>query len=183
MLHTTRTLLAAGAAIATLATPVAASAQYYDRYYDRRYDRDNDIDAEDIIGGIAIIGGLAAIMSALDRDRSRYGYGYERYRGYYENAVRTCAYQAQRYARGGRVRVLDVDRRDRDRYRVRGVVESGYGGYGGYGGGYYDRGYDDRGYYGGGYDRGYYGGGGYGMRFACTAYGNGRIVDFDVNRY
>lgn len=157
-------LLAGAVGAATLSVSLAApaEAQYYGRHYDRynRYDR--GIDAGDIITGVAVLGGIAAITSALSRDVSRYGYsnGY-RYRDGYRYAVNSCAYQAERYGRG-QVRILDVDQTGGDRFRVRGVIENG--------GGYYDR--YDRGY---GYDRSY------GERFTCVAYGNGRIRDFRLN--
>jgi hypothetical protein len=147
---------ASAAAVAALGFAAPAEAQY------RRYHRDRGIDAGDIISGVAIIGGIAAIASALDRDGNRYGYGYrDRYRGNYNYAVQACAQQAQRMSRGG-VQILDVDRAGNDRYRVRGVVQ------GNYGGGYdrYDRGYDSRYGYGGRDD------------FTCVARGDGRITDF-----
>jgi len=148
-----KTMLGAGAAaVAALSFAAPAEAQY------RRYDRDRGIDAGDIMTGVAILGGIAAITSALSRDGSRYGYGYgDRYRSHYNYAVQACAQQAQRMSRG-QVQILDVDRAGNDRYRVRGVVQAGYGGsYGGYD--RYDRGYgrDD---------------------FTCVARGNGRITDF-----
>ena len=165
-----KTLLGAGAAaVAALGFAAPADAQYRDRYYDR----DRGIDAGDIMTGVAILGGIAAVTSALGRDGSRYGYGYSnRYRNHYNYAVQACAQEAQRMSRG-QVQILDVDRAGNDRYRVRGVVQAGYGGgYGGYGG-YdrgYSRGYDSR------YDRGY---GSYGRDdFTCVARGNGRITDF-----
>lgn len=156
-----KTLLGAGAAaVATLGFAAPAEAQYRDRYRDR-----GGIDAGDIAAGVAIIGGIAAITSALSRDGGRYGYnsGYaygNRYRSNYDYAVQSCAREAQRIGRG-QVQVFDVDRTGSDRYRVRGIVQSGYGGYGGYGG--YDR-YDR-------YDRGR-------DDFTCVARGNGRITDF-----
>jgi hypothetical protein len=159
-----KTMLGAGAAaLAAISFAAPAEAQYRDRY------RDRGIDAGDILTGVAILGGIAAVTSALDRDGSRYGYGYrDRYRGGYNYAVQACANEAQRMARG-QVQIVDVDRVGNDRYRVRGVVQGGYGGYG------YDR--SDR------YDRGYGGYGGYTRRgygedFSCTARGNGRITDF-----
>ncbi|HEX8482035.1 MAG TPA: hypothetical protein VF650_09050 [Allosphingosinicella sp.] len=170
-----KTILGTGAAaVAALGFAAPADAQYRDRYRDR-----DGIDAGDIITGVAVLGGIAAIASALDRDGSRYGYGYrDRYRGHYNYAVQSCAREAQRMARG-QVQVLDVDRIGSDRYRVRGVVQAGYGG--GYGYDRYDRRYDrydsrygrryDRNY--GGYDRGYRG-----EDFTCVARGNGRITDF-----
>ena len=159
-----KTILGAGAAaVAALSFAAPAEAQYRDRYRDR-----GGIDAGDIITGIAVLGGIAAIGSALDRDGGRYGYGYrDRYRSNYNYAVQSCAQEAQRMARG-RVQILDVDRVGNDRYRVRGLVQGGYGGYSGYGRqDRYDR-YDR-------YDRS-----GYGGRddFTCVARGNGRITDF-----
>jgi len=157
-----KTMLGAGAAaVAALSFAAPAEAQY------RRYDRDRGIDSGDIITGVAILGGIAAITSALSRDGNRYGYGYrDRYRSNYNYAVQACAQEAQRMGRG-QVQILDVDRAGNDRYRVRGVVQAGYGG--GYDRGY-SRGYDSR------YDRGY---GNYGRDdFTCVARGNGRITDF-----
>ncbi len=155
-----KTLLGAGAAaLATLGFAAPAEAQYRDRYRDR-----GGIDAGDIMTGIAVLGGIAAITSAIGRDDGRYGYGYgNRYRNHYNYAVQACAQEAQRMSRG-QVQILDIDRAGNDRYRVRGVVQAGYGG--GYNG--YDR-YSryDR------YDRGY------GRDdFTCVARGNGRITDF-----
>jgi len=178
-----KTLLGAGAAaVAAIGFAAPAEAQYRDRY------GRGGIDTGDIITGVAVLGGIAAIASALDRDGNRYGYDYrDRYRGGYDYAVQSCAQEAQRMGRG-QVRITDVDRTGNDRYRVRGVVQAGYNGYGAYGG--YDRGYDSR------YDRGYdsrydsrygrddgryYGrsSANYGQEdFTCTARGNGRITDF-----
>lgn len=185
--------LAGAAAAATLAVAGAApaQAQSYDRHghYDYR-DRGRGIDTGDIITGVAILGGIAAIAAALDRDGSRYGYR-DRYRYGYQAAVNSCGYEAQRYARYGQVRITDVDRVRRNQYRVRGVIETadrgGYDGYGRYGRyDRYDRAYSydrhDR-YDRRGYDR-------YGRydryrdydrdRFTCYAWDNGRIRDFDV---
>jgi hypothetical protein len=157
-------LLAGAAAALTLVSAAPASAQYR---YDDRYDRRGGIDAEDIAVGVAVIGGMAAILSAFDRDGGRYGYDSRyRYRDGYSAAVNSCGAQAQRYGRG-QVRITDVDRRSNDRYEVEGVVENGHGGYGTR----YDRGYDRR-YDGREYARDY------GERFTCVAYGNGRIAQF-----
>lgn len=159
-----KTMLGAGAAaVAALTFAAPAEAQY------RRYDRDRGVDAGDIIAGVAILGGIAAVTSALGRDGDRYGYGYrDRYRGGYNYAVQSCAQEAQRMGRG-QVQILDVDRTGHDRYRVRGIVQAGYGGYG------YDRGGYDR-YDRGGYDR--YDRGHGRDDFTCVARGNGRITDF-----
>ena len=169
---------AAAAALAVTAFAAPAQAQY------RHYDRDRGIDAGDIITGVAILGAVAAVAGALDRDGSRYGYrNRDRYRNDYSRAVEACGYEAERIGRG-RVRITDVDRKGRNRYRVRGVVEAGYDRYDrGYDRGYdrrydrgYDRGYDRR------YDRGYdrYDRRGGRDDFTCYARSNGRITDFRI---
>ncbi|HEX8533289.1 MAG TPA: hypothetical protein VF662_03915 [Allosphingosinicella sp.] len=163
---------ATAAAIAIVALAAPADAQYRDRYY--RHNR-GGIDAGDVIAGVAIIGGIAAIASALDNDGRRYGYGNRyRYRDDYRNAVNACGYEADRYGRG-RISITDVDRTGNG-YRVRGVID-GQGGYGGYDG--YNR-YDRYDRYGGynRYDR-------YDARvaFTCRTDRYGRVRDFDVNRY
>jgi hypothetical protein len=165
-----KTMLGAGAAaVASLSFAVPAEAQYRDRYRDR-----GGIDAGDVISGIAVLGGIAAITSAIGRDDSRYGYGYgNRYRNHYNYAVQSCAQEAQRMSRG-RIQIVDVDRVGNDRYRVRGIVQAGYGGgYGGYDRGY-NRGYESR------YDRyDRFDRASYGRDdFTCVARGNGRITDF-----
>lgn len=184
---------AAAAAFMTVSLAAPANAQYYDRSY-RDYGRyDRGISAGDIITGVAVLGGIAAIASALGRDGNRYG---SRYRDDYRNAVNSCAYQAERAGRG-RVNITDVDRRGNYSYRVRGTIDGGYGygnrGYDNRYGGYNDRygRYDDR--YGrydnryGRYDNRY---GGYGnsyygesrpVAFTCWAQGNGRVRDFRLN--
>ncbi|MEA3016695.1 MAG: hypothetical protein QOI38_1417 [Sphingomonadales bacterium] len=150
-------LLGTAAAAVAIGSAAPASAQYYDR------DRRGGIDTSDVVTGIAVVGGIAAILSAFDRDGGRYGYDNRyRYRDDYSAAVNSCGHQAQRTG-GGQVRITDVDRRSNGRYEVEGVVERGYGGYG--------RGYD-RGFGGG------FGGRDYGERFTCVAYGNGRITQF-----
>ena len=171
---------AAAAAALTVGAAAPAQAQSWDRYRDR-----GGIDAGDIITGVAVVGGIAAILSALGRDRNRYGtYGYETgygndYRNDYRNAVNACAYQAERYGQG-QVSVTDVDRRGYNSYRVSGVIQADYNR-----GGYdrYDRyGRSDR------YDRyDRYGRSdryGYArqVRFECTARANGRVTDFDMDR-
>ena len=154
-------LIASGAAAMTLAAAAPAEAQY------RYRNRDRGIDAGDVITGVAILGGIAAITAAIGNDGNRYGYGNRyRYRDGYSTAVNACGYEAQRYGRG-RVQITDVNRRGNDSYRVRGVITGGYD--------RYDRGYDrryDRDYGRYDYDRGDRDG------FTCTARGNGRITDF-----
>jgi hypothetical protein len=155
-------LITGAATAALLSISFAAPAEA-----NHRRGHDRGIDAGDIITGVAILGGIAAITSAMGRDGNRYGYGYrDRYRDGYSNAVNACGREAERYGRG-RVQITDVDRSGNDRYRVRGIVAGGYD--------RYDRGRDRR------YDRDY---GRYdydrGDRdsFTCTARGNGRVTDF-----
>lgn len=148
---------AAAAAMLTVTAAAPAQAQY-------RSDRRDHIDTGDIVTGVAILGGIAAITAAIGNDGNRYGYGQRyRYRDGYSNAVNACGYQAQRTG-GGRISVTDVDRRGNDSFRVRGVVESAG----------YARGYDRS------YDRGYAGRGNGRVAFTCTAQGNGRVRDFRI---
>lgn len=162
-----------GAAAAALITVTFASPAQANH-------RDNDgIDLGDIVTGVAIIGGIAAIATAMGNDGDRYGYDSRyRYRDGYSAAVNACGYEAERYG-GGSVRITEVDRRGSG-YRVRGVVENaGYGDrYGRYDRGY-DRRYDDR--YGRNDDRyGRYDS--YGRAsFSCRTASNGRITDFRMN--
>jgi hypothetical protein len=146
--------------IALVASAAAAQPRYRDR------DRDDGIDTEDVITGVAIVGGVAAIAAALDRDNRNYGpRGRYRYRDAYRNAVNACAYEAERFGRGG-VRVNDVDRRGQNRYRVKGMIRAGYGLRYDRWGSEYRRWGQDR-------NRNRY--------FACTARGNGRVLDFDLS--
>lgn len=128
----TRTLVggvAAGAMALAAATPAQA------QWRGDRYDRHRGIDAGDVIAGALIIGGIAAIASAANRDRDRYRYD-DRYRGRYDrgyrddprSAIEQCVYSAERAASrhswGGRAEVTDI--RDvnarRDGYRVKGRI-------------------------------------------------------------
>lgn len=167
------TKFATGAAAAALVTTGFAATPAQAQY---RYNRDRGIDAGDILTGVAVIGGIAAIASAIGRDGNRYGYTNRyQYRDDYTNAVNACGYEAERYGRGGRISVTDVDRRGNG-YRVRGVVDAGYNngyGYDPYGAGRY--GYDNGRY--SGYNR-------YAQQvgFSCSTDRYGRIRDFDVNR-
>lgn len=152
---------AAAAALVTLSAAAPAEAQRY-----RHYDRDRGIDAGDVIAGVAIVGGIAAIASAIGNS-NRYGYGYSRGYGYGypgygagygygpQAAVQACGYEAQRYGHG-RVSIIDVDQRNARRFRVHGVIDGN--------GGYYDRGYGRIG-------------------FTCTARDDGRVTNFRTDRY
>lgn len=159
-------LIAGTATAAMLAVTMAAPAEAQ-RY--RHRDR-GGIDAGDVITGVAILGGIAAIAAAIDNDGRSYGYNYRnRYRDGYSNAVNSCGYQAERYGRG-QVQITDVDRRGNDSYRVRGVISGGYD--------RYDRSYDRR------YDRDYgrYDADRYDRdSFTCTARGSGRITSFRLS--
>ena len=152
---------AAGAAALTLTAAAPAQAQTWDRHRDR-----GGIDAGDVITGVAVIGGIAAILSALSRDGNRYSQPVRaQYRNHYSGAVNACAYQAQRAFNGGQVSVTDVDQRGNGRYQVHGVIDAGYG-FGGqsrFGG--FDR-FDRR------TQR---------VAFECTARADGRITRFDIS--
>jgi hypothetical protein len=125
--------VAAGAMIATSATPALAR------------DNDGGIDAGDVIAGALIIGGIAAVVAATNRNRNNGGYVYEGDGGYYNNgryyengsryderyddrynragdprsAVEQCVYAAEnganRYSYGGRSQVTDIRQIDRKR--------------------------------------------------------------------
>ncbi|MEM8696594.1 MAG: hypothetical protein AAGE05_11285 [Pseudomonadota bacterium] len=143
-----KTLMGATAATAlAVATPAQA--------------RDNDgIDAGDVLAGVLVLGGIAAVAAALDDDDddryehrySRYDNYDRRYAGHYRQqirprqAVRQCRRaarnEASRYGRAQVTEITEVDRR-RDGYRVEGrlLVEEGrYGRRGNYRTVDYDRG-------------------------------------------
>jgi hypothetical protein len=124
---------AAAAAALTVGMASPAQAQSWDR-------RDRGIDVGDVAAGVAILGGIAAVISALDGNggygygygQPSYGYGYpsagygygygnSRYgQGSAQAAVNVCGREAQRYGRN--VTITDLDR-DRRGYRIRGRVE------------------------------------------------------------
>jgi hypothetical protein len=159
-------ILTGAAAVAALAVAAApAQAQYYNGYYDYdRYERDRTV--SDVVAGVAAVAG--AVTGAVN-GYSPYGYGYgSNSWGYapYGNtgyrfvsgeqiAVSACGSEAQRF--GGTVRVTDVDRRNRNRFRVHGIIDDGSYGYSRWG--------RDR-----------------DLRFSCTARYDGRVTDFDTRR-
>lgn len=168
----------AGAMAMTSATPAAA-----------RDHRDHGgIDAGDVIAGAVILGGIAAVASAVGKkdryhdDRRYYRDGryyrgdrYHARRGNPRRAVQRCVRAAERDARRYGYRFADVTQiRDVDRtrygWRVKGrIVVDGSRGY--WRGANYDR-YDRRGYR-GGYHRGADSG-----KFTCYIDG-GRVSDID----
>ena len=197
----------AGAATAAAITVTAAGPAQAQIFGRDPYARNRGIDVSDIVTGVAVLGGIAAITRAFGRDGGQYGYDNRyRYQNDYQNAVNACGSEAQRYGQGGQVSVTDIDRRGSNSYRVRGVIDAGYGNYGNTAGyGRYDPRYDTR--YDPRYDTRYdprydtrydtrydprYGrtdryGSNYGrydqrVEFACTARSNGRITDFDIDR-
>ncbi|MDB5668735.1 MAG: hypothetical protein JWL74_1685 [Alphaproteobacteria bacterium] len=180
MTRTTK-ILGGIATAALLATAAPAGAQPYPYPYD---DRDDGISARDIAGAVAAVGAIAGAVNAVTgRGYSPYGYGApqgygyqtpgygypgagygypnsgygynQSYSGYgYGAAVNSCGAEAQRYARGGQIRVSDVDQVSGGRFRVRGT---------------FDEMRHDR------YGR---------VRveregFSCLAFGDGRVLDFD----
>ena len=166
-------ILTGGAAVAALAVAAApAQAQYYNGYngyYD--YDRyETDRTVSDVVAGVAAVAGaVTGAVRGYSPYGSSYGYGYRSnswgYTPYsYGNyrfvsgeqiAVNACGSEAQRF--GGAVRVTDVDRRNRNRFRVHGIIDDGSYGYSRWG--------RDR-----------------DLRFSCTARYDGRVTDFDTRR-
>lgn len=175
----------ATAAVGAMALAGATPAQARDR---------DGIDAGDVIAGAVILGGIAAVASAVgkkdryrdsyryrDRDYRDYnrGYGYgDRRRGNARYAVQQCVNAVERDARRAGYRFADVTEiRDVDRERrgweVKGrLVVDGSRGYGRYNRHYnrYDR-YDRNGRWDRGYDRD-------AGRFSCDIE-RGRVVDID----
>ncbi len=116
--------VAAGAVAMASATPAMAR-DYYGRDH-------HGISAGEVIAGVAVLGGIAALASASSHHHN-YRYedhryrGYDRYRGYrgygrygdprsaVEQCIRAAQRTANRYAYGGRARVTQI--RDVDRKR------------------------------------------------------------------
>lgn len=164
------------ASMAVSAAPAAAQ--------NRDYNRDRDgISAGEVIAGVVVLGGLAAILSSgndrNDRYRdnrynndARYGYGYD-YRRYGDSraAVNQCARaverDSRRYGRTQVTQITSIDRK-RDGYRLKGDVVADLGrDRGSYGRDPYNRGRyaSDR------YDRG---------RFTCEVK-YGRVQDVKIS--
>ena len=161
---------AAGAMAFTSAAPAAAQRH-----------RDNDgISAGEVIAGALIIGGIAAIASASNRDRrnDRYRNNYYRSNGNPRGAINKCIRAAENDARRSGYRyanVVDINRVNDTRrgWNISGRLEvQGERGYRDQRRGYRNdrRGYDNRGYNRRS-DRG---------RFSCEIR-RGRVVDMDYN--
>ena len=165
--------VAAGAMAMASAAPAAAQ----DRYRDR--DR-GGLSTGEVIAGVAVLGGLAAVLASSNNSRNRdyrydgrYGrdYGRSNWNGYQRDAdyaIDQCVRAAERQARrwsGSRAEVTDVRDIDRTRrgFEVKGriAVRDDYRGRGWERSSYRDR--NDR------WDDG---------RFECTVR-NGRVVDVD----
>jgi hypothetical protein len=174
-----QTMLLAGiGAAAALAGAAPAAAQTYDY----RYDRDRDV-IEEVVDGVARVAGAVAQVTRGGyydpRYGSRSGYGYDR--GGERFAADACAYEAQRrYARrygGVGVDIRDVQYYRSNRLRVYGTLEIGdfasnrNGRYG-----RYDR-YDPYG------RSNRYGQFERRLGFTCTVRPDGRVTDFDTQRY
>jgi hypothetical protein len=150
------TKIALGTAAAGMMAATAVPAQANDRY-DRRGD---GIGVGEVIAGVAILGGLAAILSSGNRDRGgSYGYDDPYYNNGYNNgydqqsyggsraAVQQCVAATQNEARRygqGRVQITDITDIDRNRggYTINGRLQvqdynRGYGNR-------YDSRYDNR---------------------------------------
>lgn len=175
------TKIALGTAAAGMMATAAVPAQAADRY-DRRGD---GIGVGEVIAGVAILGGLAAILSSGNRDRDYRGgtNGYDD--PYYNNgydqqsyggsraAVQQCVAATQNEARRygqGRVRITDITDIDRNRggYTINGRLQvqdynRGYGNR-------YDSRYDNRRDRRARVDNG---------SFRCKVR-NGRVVDVDI---
>lgn len=152
-----------GAVAATALTAASATPAMADDYRDR-----GGIGAGEIIAGAVVIGGIAALAGAFDKDHDRYDYrdgdyrshdrsrfGFGGPRGAVDRCVRAAENQARRFGGYRYADVLDVRDidRTRDGFRVRGRIEVG--------GGYRGRG-NDRG------------------NFTCRVDGRGTpYVDFD----
>lgn len=160
--------VAAGAMAMAAATPAAAQERY------RHHDRDRGgLSTGEVIAGVAVLGGLAAVLASSRGNRDR-DYRYNDRRGWNDHqrnadrAIDRCVRVAERRARrwsGNRAEVTDIRDIDRNRrgFVVRGriAVREDYRGRGWDRAGYRHR--NDR------WDEG---------RFTCRVR-NGRVVDLD----
>ncbi len=181
------TKIALGTAAAGMMAATAVPAQANDRY-DRN--RGDGIGIGEVIAGVAILGGLAAILSSGNRDRGgTYGYDDPYYNNRYDQrsyggsraAVQQCVAVTQNEARRygqGRVRITDITHIDRNRggYTINGrlQVQDYNRGYGNRYDSRYNSRYDSR--YNSRYDRRSRVDNG---SFRCKVR-NGRVVDVDI---
>lgn len=102
--------LTAAAMLASLAAPADARRRHH-RHHD-------DVDAGDVIAGAVVIGGIAAIASAIKEDKRRKQ----------DSAVDRCSGEAENRT-GGRVsEILHVGRR-KGYYTVEGALDDGRSGF------------------------------------------------------
>ena len=115
---------------------VADESAYHRRGYTRHrgYYRDRGVDAGDVIAGVLVLGGIAAIASAVSRDadRRREDDRYQRYNeprpmntGELNAAADSCAYAAENRL-GGDARLGEITSVERDGagWQVQGTVMS-----------------------------------------------------------
>ena len=162
--------VAAGAMAMAAASPAAAQDRY--RHNDRNR---GGLSTGEVIAGVAVLGGLAAVLASSRNNRDR-DYRYDDRRGWNDlqrgadRAINQCVSAAERQARrwsGSRAEVTDIRDIDRNRrgFEVTGriAVRDDYRGRGWDRAGY--RGRNDR------WDEG---------RFTCRVR-NGRVVDIDFS--
>ena len=160
--------VAAGAMAMAAASPAAAQDRY--RHNDRNR---GGLSTGEVIAGVAVLGGLAAVLASSRNNRDR-DYRYDDRRGWNDHqrgadrAINQCVSAAERQARrwsGSRAEVTDIRDIDRNRrgFEVKGriAVRDDYRGRGWDRAGY--RGRNDR------WDEG---------RFTCRVR-DGRVVDVD----
>lgn len=108
-----RKLIAAAAGAALLGSVIAAPAQAHGRWHHRDHD---DIDAGDVVAGALVIGGIAAIASAIgDGNRAKQ-----------DAAVDSCSREAESRLDGRVSEIAGVTKR-KGYYTVEGSVEGGRG--------------------------------------------------------
>ena len=110
-----RAVLAAVAAsllVSALATPAEARRRWHHRHHD-------DVDAGDVVAGVALVGGIAALASALTRDK----------RARQDAAVDRCVEEAEGRGRADLAEITHVGKR-RGYYIVEGLLEGEGSGHG-----------------------------------------------------
>ena len=105
--------IAFAAAVALVATSLAAPADARRRHH-RHHD---DVDAGDVVAGVAIVGGIAAIASAIKENN----------REKQDAAVDVCADEAEHRGQADLAQVTRVDKK-KGYYTVEGLLEGETGG-------------------------------------------------------